>query len=203
MSGTILPGNVSDFERALDVALARIDEVIIPIDVLWDPWRCPVDVLPYLAWALSVDVWRTEWPEDIKRAVVANSLNVHKIKGTRPAVELALKDIGFFAEVKEWFELTPKAKKGTFQVRGDFSSGLSISQIEQLILAVSAAKNTRSHMHFVAGVSSLNELSTYTLPRANALVRCFYYQESVEASFIDVAIASAVYVRSKTRVIFI
>ena len=76
MSGTILPGNFSDLERDLDVALSRIEQVEIPIAVLWDPWQCPAEVLPYLAWALSVDVWRTDWPEKVKRRVVANSLAV-------------------------------------------------------------------------------------------------------------------------------
>ncbi|WP_218789976.1 phage tail protein I, partial [Klebsiella pneumoniae] len=24
---------------------------------LWNPWKCPVKFLPYLAWAFSVDRW--------------------------------------------------------------------------------------------------------------------------------------------------
>lgn len=159
MSGTILPGNLSDLERDLDVALSRIEQVEIPIAVLWDPWQCPAEVLPYLAWALSVDMWRTDWPERVKRRVVANSLAVHRIKGTRPAVELALQDLGVKADIIEWFEAVPKARRGTFELIAWANENLSAGEIgflnqalyDQIRLAVTNAKNTRSHFTFKVG----------------------------------------------------
>ncbi|MDN4697153.1 phage tail protein I [Vibrio parahaemolyticus] len=81
---SILPANVSDLERDLDIALARIEDVEIPISTLWDPWKCPLDVLPFLAWAVSVDMWRTDWPETVKRRIVASSLSVHRKKALAP-----------------------------------------------------------------------------------------------------------------------
>lgn len=54
---------------------------------LWDPWKCQIDELPYLAWALSVDIWDTTWPEAKKRAVVASAFSDHKIKGTLGGIE--------------------------------------------------------------------------------------------------------------------
>ncbi|TNH81009.1 phage tail protein I [Aeromonas sobria] len=160
MSGTILPGNLSDLERDLDVALSRIEQVEIPIAVLWDPWQCPAEVLPYLAWALSVDMWRTDWPERVKRRVVANSLAVHRIKGTRPAVELALRDLGVQADIIEWFEAVPKARRGTFDLIAWANENLTPGEMgflnqalyDQIRLVVTNAKNTRSHFTFKVGV---------------------------------------------------
>lgn len=54
---------------------------------LWDPWTCQIEELPYLAWALSVDIWDVDWPEAKKRLVVANAFSDHKRKGTLYAIE--------------------------------------------------------------------------------------------------------------------
>jgi phage tail P2-like protein len=113
---SLLPGNLSDLERGLDLAIARMHEIDIPLNKLWDPLTCPVDVLPFLAWALSVDDWVSEWPENIKRQVVANSLDLHKIKGTRPAIEHGLNSLSLDTEITEWFETEPNGVPGTFNV---------------------------------------------------------------------------------------
>lgn len=159
MSASILPANLADLEHDLDAALSRIELVDIPISVLWDPWQCPLDVLPYLAWAVSVDMWRTDWSEQTKRRVVAGSLDLHRIKGTRPAVLKALESIGLNAELTEWFEESPKAQPGTFSLVAWANNNLSTGQAgylnevlyEQLFAVVDNAKNTRSHYTFKIG----------------------------------------------------
>lgn len=145
MTASILPANLADLERDLDAALSRIQEVEIPIAVLWNPWQCPLDVLPYLAWAVSVDQWRSDWAEDKKRRVVAASLRLHRVKGTRPAVALALDTQGVEATIVEWFEADPPRPRGTFAI--SLSTGFeSQEHYEQVIAGVEAAKNTRSHL---------------------------------------------------------
>jgi len=54
------------------------------------PERCPAPLLPWLAWALSVDVWDAAWPEVTKRRAIAESLAIHRIKGSRASVERAV-----------------------------------------------------------------------------------------------------------------
>lgn len=144
---SLLPENLGDLERDLDAAIARMEDIEIPISTLWDPWNCPIELLPWLAWAVSVDDWRTDWPENTKRRVVANSLDMHRIKGTRPAVEMSVEILGLEYELVEWFQETPKAPPGTFSLRV-FSSDQAfpperLSEIESI---VSNAKNTRSHL---------------------------------------------------------
>lgn len=158
-TSSILPGNLSELERDIDAALSRIADIDIPISVLWDPWNCPVDVLPYLAWAMSVDMWRSDWPESVKRRVVAGSLDVHKRKGTRPAVEQALRDLGVDAEFVEWFEASPQLTRGTFDLIAWANENLTPGEVgflnqqlyDQLRAAVVNAKNTRSHFTFKVG----------------------------------------------------
>ncbi|MDI3585849.1 phage tail protein I [Pseudomonas aeruginosa] len=166
-AGSILPANLAALERDLDAALVRIGEIDIPIAVLWDPWKCPADVLPYLAWAVSVDQWRSDWPETIKRRVVAGSLGLHRIKGTRPAVVKALEALGVVVELTEWFEESPPAQPGTFSlvawVNENLAPGeaafLNAALYEQLLAAVRNAKNTRSWFTFKVGARfGLNRL---------------------------------------------
>ena len=113
---TLLPPNATPLERALEQALARIEDVPVPVDTLWDPWRCPAELLPWLAWACSVDEWDPDWPEHVKRRVIAAAPDVHRLKGTCAAVERALRAIGVFAEIVAWWQASPRGTPGTFSV---------------------------------------------------------------------------------------
>jgi phage tail P2-like protein len=54
-----------------------------------------VDLLPYLAWALSVDRWDKDWPAERKIAAIQKSYWLHRRKGTRAAVRRVVEDMGF------------------------------------------------------------------------------------------------------------
>ncbi|WP_440055476.1 phage tail protein I [Pseudoalteromonas sp. T1lg65] len=70
----------------------------------WDPKTCPESLLPWLAWSLSVDEWDEAWPVATKRDFIANSVKVHKHKGTVGSVKRALASLGVNVEFFEWFE---------------------------------------------------------------------------------------------------
>lgn len=114
---SLLPPNASSLELALEAATARLGEVPVPVGDLWNPATCPLAVLPWLAWAVSVDVWDETWPEETKRAMVANSIRLHRRKGTRASIALSLAPLGLPATITEWFEATPEGPPGTFTVR--------------------------------------------------------------------------------------
>lgn len=179
MTDSLLPANLSELERELDIAISRIEQVSIPISELWNPTTCPLDALPFLAWALSVDQWRSDWPEKIKRQVVAGSLDVHRVKGTRPAIERALSDLGIDAQLVEWFEASPKAQPYTFDITAwvndnitpDADSVLSKELYDLLFAAVVNAKNTRSGFTFKVGANFNNAISVATAVSSVALVR--------------------------------
>lgn len=155
----ILPGQSADLEIELEKALSHIETVEIPIRTLWDPWRCPLVALPYLAWALSVDQWESSWPETTKRRVVASSLDLHRIKGTRPAVEMALEALGVKVDIVEWFETEIREQPGTFALTAWVTENLTSAEAgllneevyRQIRVAVDNAKNLRSHYTFKVG----------------------------------------------------
>src|ERR1700756_3752122 len=90
----ILAPNATEYERALASQVDNILNLDIPIRKLWNPWECPENLLPYLAWALSVDIWDSSWDIQKRRSVVANAIYHHKIKGTLKAIEPSLGLIG-------------------------------------------------------------------------------------------------------------
>jgi len=88
----LLPPNATDGEAALEQVSAL--RLTTSADALWDPARCPAALLPWLAWALSVDVWDPGWTEAVKREVIRSSVEYHRRKGTRAAVEAAIAAAG-------------------------------------------------------------------------------------------------------------
>lgn len=86
---TLLPPNATPLERALARACA-MPHTPEEIRKLYNPWACPVDLLPWLAWAWSVDEWESAWTEAQQRAMVAGSIKLHRKKGTPWAVREAL-----------------------------------------------------------------------------------------------------------------
>lgn len=79
----VLAPNATHYERVL----ASQSERLFDLDVermrnLWNPWLCHADDLPFLAWALSVDIWDADWDLLKKRGVVAHAIDMHRHKGT-------------------------------------------------------------------------------------------------------------------------
>lgn len=151
---TILPPNATAIMRALEQAL-RGEICALPhvLRTLHDPYEVPEPALAPLAWALSVDLWRDEWPDDLKRAVVAASLDVHRRKGSVGAVRRSLAALGVDIEIQEWFETGADAH--TFlltaipvhdyleRTEGAMLHGALISDIWN---AARSSKPLRSHM---------------------------------------------------------
>ncbi len=102
MVETLLPPNASPLERGLEQSMALYgDEREVLVDRLWRPKTCPVDLLPWLAWALGVRRWDPTWPEMTRREVVAGAIAAHRVRGTLGAVKTALDDIGAVYDLEE------------------------------------------------------------------------------------------------------
>ena len=99
---TLMPPNIGTVERDYEQVFVRLDGLSTPVSALWDPDLCPLNLLPYLAWAFSVEEWDTNLSEDAKRASIKDSVGIHRRKGTIGAVKAALKSAGYGdAEVVE------------------------------------------------------------------------------------------------------
>jgi len=95
MSETLLPHNATPAELAFESVLREAFALPVLLREIWDPETCPVTLLPWLAGAFSVDEWDPDWSEDAKRAVISDSVMVHRRKGTVGAVRQALVASGY------------------------------------------------------------------------------------------------------------
>lgn len=147
MSRPLLPGNATRLERLAAGALAQIERVPVPIRQLIDPDLCPVDLLPYLAWAFSVDRWEAAWSEAIKRQVIRSAYFVHAHKGTIGALRRVVEPLGYLIRVTEWWQETPTATPGTFKLDiGVLDSGITDEMYESLELLIDDAKPVSRHL---------------------------------------------------------
>lgn len=133
----LLPPNSTALERAAAQALAQLADVPVPLREIWNPDTCPAAVLPYLAWAFSVDRWDSSWSETVKRNVIKAAFFVHKRKGTISALRRVVEPLGYLLRVVEWWQTEPSGPAGTFRLDiGVLNTGISdetYSELEQLI----------------------------------------------------------------------
>ncbi len=92
---SLLPSIATPFEKAIEAtSAARWD---LPVDLVRSVGRaddCPAALVGYLAWARSVDLWRDEWPIELKRHVTGRALLDHRLKGTAALHERYLGYVG-------------------------------------------------------------------------------------------------------------
>lgn len=86
-AASVLPGNSTRLEKELARVTGRVLNTPVPIRDLWDVDECPVELLPYLAAAWSVDFWDANWPEPKKRSMIRNAVKHHRMKGTLAGIE--------------------------------------------------------------------------------------------------------------------
>lgn len=147
MSRPLLPSNANQLERLAAQALAQIERVPVPIRDLISPTRCPVALLPYLAWAMSVDRWEEAWPETTKRQVIASSYYVHAHKGTIGSLRRVVEPLGYLIRVTEWWQEVPEGVPGTFRLNiGVLESGITDEMYESLVLLIDDAKPVSRHL---------------------------------------------------------
>lgn len=145
---SLLPPNASPLERALEaVAGARIEAVEVErLRALWTPADCPAPLLPWLAWALSVDEWDADWSEATQRAVIAASVEVHRRKGTLGAVRRALAATGYRTQISEWWQQLPVGVPHTFRIDVEIDDrGIDDVTLTALARQLDATKPVRSH----------------------------------------------------------
>jgi phage tail P2-like protein len=111
-----LPPNTTSLERAIAVACAQIADIPVPIRELWNPDKCPVALLPFLARACSVDRWDEQWQEQTKRRAIKAAYYIHKHKGTIAAVRRVVVSMGYLTNIVEWWQMEPKGERGTFSL---------------------------------------------------------------------------------------
>lgn len=108
------------------------------IDGLTETW------LDVLAYDLHVDWYDYDYPVEIKRKIIKNSIRVHQKLGTKYAVETVLQDVYRTAKVAEWFEY--EGRPYTFKITVDIGNqGLNEDISREIVTKMQFYKNLRSH----------------------------------------------------------
>ncbi|WP_375292461.1 phage tail protein I [Sphingomonas melonis] len=179
VTASLLPPNATPFERSLEAA-ARSEAIDAPVDTLVDPARIAASCLPWLAYALSVDTWLPEWSEADKRAAVAESIALHRLKGTRASVEMVLARLDRLLRIVEWFEAEPQRfEPHTFDVllpvAGDGvpTGGIRATAgfAETIISEVTRVKPLREHFRLVQTILSRAGIGTEAIIRPALVLR--------------------------------
>ena len=143
----LLPGNATPLERQAAQALAQIQRVPKPLRQLCDPNKCPLELLPYLAWAFSVDRWDSKWTEAAKRTAIRSSHYIHSRKGTIGALRRVVEPLGYLIEVMEWWETVPEGVPGTFALKvGVLDTGITEEMYRELTRLIDDAKPLTRHL---------------------------------------------------------
>lgn len=142
---SLLPPGSSALERRLAQACSGISDLNVPLHDLWNPWKCPAMVLPYLAWAFSVDRWEETWTETAKRQAVSDAFWIHQRKGTVAAVKRVIEGLGYSMTIEEWWEVADPA--GTFRLEIDLNDiGITEQMINELERIIGDAKPVSRHI---------------------------------------------------------
>ncbi|EJF3990624.1 phage tail protein I [Escherichia coli] len=127
---------------------------LIDLNTLWSPDTCPAHLLPYLAWAFSVDRWDRNWPEETKRQVIRDAWLIHRHKGTISALRRAIEPLGYLIRVSEWWEFG--GEPGTFTVEvGTLDSGVTEEMYLEMERLIADARPVSRHM---TGLNIIQEI---------------------------------------------
>ncbi|MBN6079900.1 phage tail protein I [Aggregatibacter actinomycetemcomitans] len=148
---TPLPSGSSVLERrAAEILKSAVENPIIIADLI-NPDKCPAHLLPYLAWAFSVDKWDESWSEEVKRIAIKQSFFIHKHKGTIAAVRRVVEPIGYLVDLKEWFNTSPMGEAGTFNLTIEVpESGLNEQTYNELVRLINDVKPVSRHLKQLA-----------------------------------------------------
>lgn len=157
MIGSLLPPNASALERGIEAAAARAAALPVPLRELVSPDECPLELLPYLAWALSIDSWSSSWPEGVKRARVRRAIEIQRRKGTAESVRTVVQSFGGAVALREWWQMEPRGDPHTFQLMVTLSGAggepASAEFADAVIAEVRRTKPVRSHFIYAQGIN--------------------------------------------------
>ncbi|EMB9094495.1 phage tail protein I [Escherichia coli] len=154
---SLLPPSASDFMRCVERGTARLSALPVSLNQLWDPDTCPVALLPYLAWALSVDRWDRDWTEETKRQVIRDAWAIHRHKGTISAIRRVVEPFGYVINVTEWWETSDP--RGTFRLDiGVLDVGITEEMYTEMERLIADARPVSRHL---VGLNIMQDIQGY------------------------------------------
>jgi phage tail-like protein len=117
--GGLLPALYADddlaqrFTAGLDTVLAPVLSTLDNLPAYFDPALAPADFLPWLSSWVGADV-DPAWPEELRRAVIARAVELHRWRGTRRGlIEQLRLCFGVHADIKDGGGVAWSSEPGT------------------------------------------------------------------------------------------
>ena len=144
--------------EALDIELEKLSAAIKNVLHLPRLDELESDILDHLAWQYHVDKYSSDFDLNVKRKMIRESIYLHRIKGTKAAVLLALKAFSERPEISEWFEYDGEPYFFRLTLRDLKDVG---DDGETLFQVINDAKNVRSWLEQVTFDYSLDDVESY------------------------------------------
>ncbi|CDO37275.1 phage tail protein I [Novosphingobium sp. KN65.2] len=171
---SLLPPGSTPLEKSLEqIAATRLD-IATAVRSVWSPDDCPIELLPWLAWGLSLDNWSTNWPEPIKRERVRQAISIARRKGTAESVRSVVASFGGSVAIREWWQSEPKSDPHTFDLVLNLDQAdapASAAFVDQVIAEVNRAKPVRSTFTFTQGINAKADIGLIAAVRPTVYAR--------------------------------
>lgn len=136
---------ITSLAQVTDVELGKINTDLLLIYPAIDSLN--EQLIDYLAVQMHVDEYDDTETLDVKRQQVKQSFLLHRLKGTKYAVQKAVSTVYQSAKVEEWPEYSSEPYH--FRVTGITAPMNETKTINKLVRLINAYKNTRSWLDYV------------------------------------------------------
>jgi phage tail P2-like protein len=172
---SLLPPNASGLERAVAQVIVDMLTIQTPIATLCNPDTVPLELLPWLAWSLSVTSWKSYWPEQVKRNVVRRAIDIARHRGTAQSVIDVTEAFGGHVTIREWWQTEPKGVPRTFDLvltlSGQSGQEATAQYVDDVIGEVRRTKPATAHFTFTQGLQVSGGIGVIAVARVLAYAR--------------------------------
>lgn len=144
---------ITSLAQVTDVELGKINTDLLLIYPAIDSLN--EQLIDYLAVQMHVDDYDKAAPLSVKRKQVKMSFILHRLRGTKYAVETAVNMIYSGGRVKEWFEYNGHPYH--FAISAGENEISSTMNFKQIIKSINAAKNVRSWLDYIEFERKINQ----------------------------------------------
>lgn len=170
---SLLPPNATPQERAVEKAVHRTTDLPTPIRDVWSPDDCPEHLLPWLAWALSLDSWKSYWPESVKRQQIRRAVDIARRKGTVKSVRDIVQAFGSALSMREWFKQDPIGVPHSVRFTLTIGAGVprTLEYQQDIVREIERTKPRRTQFSLVAGLEAKAGLGLQGIARPVIITR--------------------------------
>lgn len=172
---SVLPTGSTSLEKALEQVAAGLLDIDVLIRALWSPQDCPYDLLPWLGWGVSIDLWDANWSEPQKRAAIADAIAFQRRKGTPVSLRTVLDRFDPLIRLVEWFEdrdtLDPFSFRLELPLLADSGVLYNENLVAQILRDIAQVKPVRAQMQAVFRVRAEARAWLISAAQAGGLTR--------------------------------